>query len=138
MKDEFNELLKNTNSLNDNDVLLSRKENGTNELSKKKKETLIVKILSIFKEPMFLLLIVAASVYFVVGEYGDGIIMLIFVVAVCSIEFIQEAKTDKALEELNKLSSLNVRVIRNGKKEVITSEEIVVGDIVLLEETEHK
>ena len=95
MKDEFNELLKNTNSLNDNDVLLSRKENGTNELSKKKKEPLIVKILSIFKEPMFLLLIVAASVYVIVGEYGDGIIMLIFVVAVCSIEFIQEAKTDK-------------------------------------------
>ena len=134
MKDEFNEILKKINSLNDNDVLLSRKENGTNELSKKKKEPLIVKILSIFKEPMFLLLIVAASVYFIVGEYGDGIIMLIFVVAVCSIEFIQEAKTDKALEELNKLSSLNVRVIRNDKKEVITSEEIVVGDIVLLEE----
>lgn len=134
MEDKFNEVLKNINSLNDDEVLLSRSENGTNELSKKKKEPLIIKILSIFKEPMFLLLIVAASVYFIVGEYGDGIIMLVFVIAVCSIEFIQESKTDKALEELNKLSSLNVSVIRNGKKEIITSEEIVVGDIVLLEE----
>ena len=83
---------------------------------------------------MFLLLIIAASVYFIVGEYGDGIIMLIFVIAVCFIEFIQESKTDKALEELNKLSSLNVMVIRNRKRKVVSSDEIVVGDIVFLEE----
>ena len=83
---------------------------------------------------MFLLLIIAASVYFIVGEYGDGIIMLVFVIAVCFIEFIQETKTDKALEELNKLSSLSVRVIRNKNEKIISSDEIVVGDIVILEE----
>ena len=60
--------------------------------------------------------------------------MLIFVLAICLIEYIQETKTDKALEELNKLSALNVKVIREGKEEVISSEEVVVGDIVLLEE----
>ena len=126
--------LENIKGLTDEEVILSRENNGTNELIKKKKEPLILKILSIFKEPMFLLLIIAASVYFIVGEYGDGIIMLVFVVAVCFIEFIQEAKTDKALEELNKLSSLNVNVIRNGKRIVVSSEEIVVGDKVILEE----
>ena len=68
------------------------------------------------------------------GEYGDGAIMLVFVIAVCFIEFIQESKTDKALEELNKLSALNVSVIRNGKKQIISSDEVVVGDIVLLKE----
>ena len=126
--------LENKKGLTDEEVILSRENNGTNELIKKKKEPLILKILSIFQEPMFLLLIIAASVYFIVGEYGDGIIMLVFVVAVCFIEFIQEAKTDKALEELNKLSSLNVNVIRNGKRMVVSSEEIVVGDKVILEE----
>ena len=126
--------LENIKGLNDEEVILSRENNGTNELIKKKHEPLILKILSIFQEPMFLLLIIAASVYFIVGEYGDGIIMLVFVVAVCFIEFIQEAKTDKALEELNKLSSLNVNVIRNGKRMVVSSEEIVVGDKVILEE----
>ena len=60
--------------------------------------------------------------------------MLVFVIAVCFIEFIQESKTDKALEELNKLSALNVSVIRNGKKQIISSDEVVVGDIVLLKE----
>ena len=126
--------LENIKGLTDEEVILSRESNGSNELIKKKKEPLILKILGIFKEPMFLLLIIAASVYFIVGEYGDGIIMLVFVVAVCFIEFIQEAKTDKALEELNKLSSLNVNVIRNGKRMVVSSEEIVVGDKVILEE----
>ena len=127
-------ILENIKGLTDEEVILSRESNGSNELIKKKKEPLILKILSIFQEPMFLLLIIAASVYFIVGEYGDGIIMLVFVVAVCFIEFIQEAKTDKALEELNKLSSLNVNVIRNGKRMVVSSEEIVVGDKVILEE----
>ena len=134
MKDKFSQVLKNINGLNAEEIKFSREKNGSNELTKKKKEPFLLKILKIFKEPMFLLLIIAASVYFIVGEYGDGIIMLVFVIAVCFIEFIQEAKTDKALDELNKLSSLNVRVIRNGKEEVISSDEIVVGDIVLLEE----
>lgn len=49
--------------------------------------------------------------------------MLIFVFTVCSIEFIQKAKTDKALEELNKLSSLNVKVIRNKREITISSDD---------------
>ncbi len=120
--------------LTNQEVVASRARHGANVLQEKKPQPLILKILSIFKEPMFLLLIIAASVYFLVGEYGDGIIMLIFVVGVCSIEFIQEAKTDKALEELNKLSALNVKVMRNGQQVIVSSDEIVVGDIVILEE----
>lgn len=134
MENEEKDKLKEFKGLTNNEVVISREKNGSNIQQQRKKESLINKILSIFKEPMFLLLIIAASVYFIVGEYGDGITMLIFVLAVCTIEFIQETKTDKALEELNKLSSLNVKVIRNGKKEIINSEEIVVGDIVILEE----
>ena len=134
MENEEKDKLKEFKGLTNNEVVISREKNGSNIQQQRKKESLIKKILNIFKEPMFLLLIIAASVYFIVGEYGDGITMLIFVLAVCTIEFIQEAKTDKALEELNKLSSLNVKVIRNGKKEIINSEEIVVGDIVILEE----
>ena len=134
MDNEEKDKLKEFKGLTNNEVVISREKNGSNIQQQRKKESLIKKILNIFKEPMFLLLIIAASVYFIVGEYADGITMLIFVLAVCTIEFIQEAKTDKALEELNKLSSLNVKVIRNGKKEIINSEEIVVGDIVILEE----
>lgn len=134
MQDKIDKILENIKGLNDHEVILSREKNGSNELTKKKKESLIIKIFEIFKEPLFLLLIIAASVYFIVGEYGDGIVMLVFVLGICFIEFIQESKTDKALEELNKLSSLSVKVIRNNQQVVISSEKIVVGDIVLLEE----
>ena len=54
---------------------------------------------------MFILLLVAASVYFIVGKYTDGMIMLLFVLVICIIEFLQEQRTDKAIEELNKLSA---------------------------------
>ena len=134
MKDNKKDLLKRFVGLTKEEVINSKEKYGVNKLEEKKKQPLILKMLSIFKEPMFLLLIIAASIYFIVGEYRDGIIMLIFVLAICLIEYIQETKTDKALEELNKLSALNVKVIREGKEEVISSEEVVVGDIVLLEE----
>ena len=128
------EILQDIKGLNNEEVIESRNKYGPNKLSETKKESFILKIINIFKEPMFLLLIIAASVYFIANEYSDGIIMLLFVFGICFIEYIQESRTDKALEELNKLSSLNVKVIRNGLEDVITSEDIVVGDIILLEE----
>ena len=90
--------------LNEKGVNLSREQNGVNELEKKKKETFIHKLLHVFFEPMFLLLIITASIYFILGEAQDGIIMLSFVLFISGIEFIQEQKTDKALEELNTIS----------------------------------
>ena len=96
--------------LNDLEVLESREKYGVNEIEKQKKESIFKKILHIFTEPMFLLLIIAASIYFILGEVSDGIIMLVFVLFISGIEFVQEEKTNKALEELNTLSSLNVKV----------------------------
>ncbi len=121
------------NGLNDNEIIKSRNEFGSNELEKKKQINIIIELLKVLKEPTLLLLIIASLIYFILGEYIDGIIMLFCVLFTCSIEFIQGYKTDKALEELNKLSSLNVLVIRNNKKIYINSDEIVVGDIVILE-----
>ena len=120
--------------LNDEEVIRSREEYGANELEPKKKESLLIKIIHVFMEPMFLLLIVTASIYFILGEVSDGVIMLCFVLFISGIEFIQEEKTNKALEELNTLSSINIKVIRNGKVTTIDSRDVVVGDIVLIEE----
>ncbi len=116
------------------DVEKSRAEFGANEMQKKRKMNLVQKILHVFTEPMFLLLLIAASIYFVVGEFMDGCIMLVCVLFVSGIEFFQEQKTDRALEALNTLSAMNVKVARNGKIATIDSRELVVGDIVLLEE----
>ena len=120
--------------LNEKEVLKSREEYGINEIEKKKKESFLKKVLHVFTEPMFLLLIITASIYFILGEISDGIIMLCFVLFISSIEFIQEQKTDKALEALNILSSLNVKVIRDGEITIIDSKDVVVSDIMVLEE----
>lgn len=120
--------------LTDAEVVQSRLTYGTNELEHKRKLNLIQKILHVFVEPMFLLLLITASIYFILGEVTDGIIMLVLVLFVSGIEFVQSQKTDKALEALNTLSAINIDVIRNGKRIAVNSKDLVVGDIVLLEE----
>ncbi len=120
--------------LTDPEVIASRNLHGSNELEQKKKPNILQKIAHVLTEPMFLLLLITASIYFILGEVTDGLIMLGFVFSISGIEFVQEQKTDKALEELNTLSALNIRVIRNGQRLVIDSKDLVVGDIALLEE----
>lgn len=124
----------NYQGLTGEEVINSRNKYGSNALIKKQKVSLISEIIKVLKEPTLLLLLVASSIYFLLGEYIDGIIMLFCVIFTCSIEFIEGYKTDKALEELNKLSDVNVKVIRNGCISYISSDDIVKGDVLILEE----
>lgn len=105
---------------------------GKNELTPQKKESFLQKILHIICEPMFLLLIAAAIIYFVLGEPRDGAIMLIFVIGIISIDVIQEWKTDKTLHALKDLSAPHVTVIRDGKERGIASTELVPGDLMMI------
>ena len=134
MNKELDGVFEEYNGLSEEEVLNLREKYGANALKPKKKLPFVFRLLSVFKEPMFLLLIITASVYFIVGEYADGCLMLVFVVVISMISFFQENKTEKALEELSKLSAINVKVIRNNMIKTVTSEELVVGDLVILEE----
>ncbi|WP_367566534.1 cation-translocating P-type ATPase [Lacrimispora sp.] len=107
---------------------------GRNELTTQKKESFFKKVLHIICEPMFLLLIVAATIYFILGEPRDGAIMLIFVVGIISIDVIQEWKTDKTLNALKDLSAPHVTVIRDGKEQTIASADLVPGDLMMIYE----
>lgn len=107
---------------------------GKNNIVPEKKESFIRKVLEVIKEPMFLLLLVAAMIYFILGEPRDGIIMLIFVVAVISIDVVQEWKTDKTLKALRKLSAPHITVIRDGIEMMINSEDLVPGDLMIISE----
>lgn len=107
---------------------------GKNELTPQKKESFLKKVVHIICEPMFLLLIVAAIIYFILGEPRDGAIMLIFVVGIISIDVVQEWKTDKTLNALKDLSSPKVTVIRDGKEKQINSTDLVPGDLMLIYE----
>ena len=107
---------------------------GKNELTPQKKDSFLKKAIHIIAEPMFLLLLIAALIYFVLGEPRDGMIMLVFVVGIISIDVIQEWKTDKTLSALKDLSAPRVRVIRNGAEHEILSVDLVPGDMMLLYE----
>ncbi len=107
---------------------------GKNELSSKKKESFIHKVFTIICEPMFLLLLIAAVIYFLLGEPRDGIIMLIFVVGVISIDVIQEWKTDQTLNALKELSAPHITVIRESKEHEIASIDLVPGDLMIIKE----
>ena len=107
---------------------------GKNELTQEKKQSFFKKTLHVVCEPMFLLLIFAALIYFILGEPRDGAIMLVFVFGVISIDVIQEWKTDKTLNALKDLSAPHVKVLRDGKETVIPSKDLVPGDLMLIAE----
>jgi len=107
---------------------------GKNELATEKKQSFIIKVFHIILEPMFLLLIVAAIIYFILGEPRDGLIMLVFVIGIIGIEIIQEWKTDKTLNALKDLSAPHVIVIRDGKEQTILSEDLVPNDLMIIKE----
>ncbi|MBK5244599.1 MAG: cation-translocating P-type ATPase [Eubacteriaceae bacterium] len=109
-------------------------QHGKNELATAKKQSFFIKALHIIAEPMFLLLIVAAIIYFILGEPRDGAIMLIFVIGIISIDVIQEWKTDKTLSALKDLSAPHVTVIRNEKEVIIPSVDLVPGDVMMIAE----
>jgi len=113
---------------------LLQEQYGRNELSPQKKEGFFHKLLHVLREPMFLLLIVAAIIYFILGEPRDGAIMLVFVIAIISIDAIQEWKTDKTLNALKDLTAPHITVLRDGKEKAIASADLVPGDLMLISE----
>ncbi|MGL4990534.1 MAG: cation-translocating P-type ATPase [Sarcina sp.] len=107
---------------------------GKNKLKQEKEETILKKILEVIREPMFLLLIVAAVIYFLLGEPRDGAIMLIFVLVIIGIDVAQQWKTDKSLKALRELSAPQIKVLRDQKETIINSEDLVPGDIMIISE----
>ena len=126
------------NGLNKEQVEKAREKYGLNELKAKKKKSLIIKFLEQFKDFMIIILIIAAIISGAVGiAQGEGItdtiIILIVVIVNAIIGVAQENKAEKSLEALQKLSSHEAKVIRNGKLEVVQSKKLVPGDLVVLE-----
>lgn len=120
--------------LSDKEVAQSRKENGSNSLEHQDKNNFLASLIEMIKEPMFLLLILATSIYFITGKYADGIFMTAAIILVSTISLYQESRSRNAIELLKKLSQPKSKVIRNGEIIEISSEEIVLGDYIQTEE----
>ncbi len=108
-------------------------ENGKNKLAEGKKKSMISRIWDQIKDPMVLVLLAAAVISAFSGEIADTVIIMVVVVLNAILGIVQESKAEKAIEALQKMSAPMTRVRRDGEVIKIKSEDLVVGDIVLLE-----
>ncbi len=106
---------------------------GRNALAAAKKQTKLMRFLSQFKSFMIYILIAAAVVSMVLGEIADGVIILVIVLLNAVMGYVQESKAEESLEALKKMSAPQAKVIRGGSINVVPSEELVIGDLVVLD-----
>lgn len=120
--------------LTNEQVLLTRNKFGQNKLIFKKDNILLGNLKRFAKEPMIILLLVASSIYFISGEIGDGIFLTVTIMFQVSISLYQNSRSNYALGKLKDLSQPNCKVIRNGNINEIKSEDLVIGDCLMVEE----
>ena len=120
--------------LTNEQVEIARKKFGQNKLDYKKENTVWDAVKRIVKEPMMILLLTAASIYFISGNIGDGIFMTVAIIFQTSISLYQYSRSRNAPEKLKDFSQPTCNVIRNNTLEVVKSEDLVVGDSLMVEE----
>lgn len=116
------------------------KEQGPNELREKKRKSNFARFLDQFKDMMIVILLIAALVSFFIAIYegetkgfAEPLLILLIVILNALMGTLQEAKAEKALEALKSLTSLQARVYRDGKEQVMDSALLVAGDVIHLE-----
>jgi Ca2+-transporting ATPase len=115
-------------------VLESRKQHGRNRLDYKHENGFVEAVKGLVKEPMVVLLLVASVIYFISGKVGDGIFLAFAIVLVATISLYQDSRSRNALEKLKNFTQPTVKVIREGEIQDIPSEDLVVGDSLIMEE----
>ncbi len=123
------------NGLDSSTVERKKETFGLNELKGKKKQSLFVKFLLEFKDPLIIILLVAALVSLAVDpkEWIESLIIFIVIIVNAILGVFQENKAEKSLEALQKMSSPLCKVLRNGQVNQIETKELVPGDIVIVE-----
>ena len=117
-----------------NEVKEKLRTEGYNNLPSSKPKNILSIGLGVVKEPMFILLVACGSLYLVLGNLQEGLILLGFVFVIMGIEFFQEKKTEKALDALKDMASPRALVIRDGVETRIAGIEVVTDDIIVLQE----
>ena len=106
---------------------------GANRLKDQEQKTVGQMILEQLNDPLILILIVAMAISLMLGEIGDAVIIVTVVVLNAAVGIIQEGKAGRAVEALKKISSPQAVVVRDSERLKIPAEDLVQGDIVLLE-----
>lgn len=136
--DVFKNLESNVHGLSLDDVNLRLKKDGKNKLIVIKKKSNLSKFLNEFKDLMIVVLIISAIVSFILSilnneSFTDSIIIIAIVILNAILGFVQELKADKAIESLKKMQTSKVKVKRENQIYIVNSEDIVKGDILILE-----
>jgi Ca2+-transporting ATPase len=120
--------------LTNSEVKASRKEFGQNEQIHKQKHKWWLALFDLFKEPMLLLLIAVAIIYFIMEQNSEAYFMLAAIVVVSGISFYQDNRSRIAMEALEKLNEPLSTVVRNGESTRVPTADIVINDLVVAEE----
>ncbi len=136
--DVLNHLNTSNEGLTDSEVKNRLEKYGENKIDSGKKKSNFIKFLEQFKNLMVIILIITAFISFIVAyyeneSYFDAIIILLIVILNAVFGYIQEAKADKAIDELKNISSVDIKVKRENIIQVINTKDLVIGDIMLLE-----
>jgi Ca2+-transporting ATPase len=107
---------------------------GFNELPGGRHRSIVAIALEVMREPMFLLLVAAGSIYFLLGDLGEAAVLLSFVLVVMGITIYQEQRTERVLEALRDLTSPRALVVRDGQQQRIAGRDVVRGDMLVLAE----
>ena len=143
-QDVLSELKSSEAGLSSQEAAKRLEENGANKLKEGKKESLIKRFFKQLAEPMTIILLVAAAVSAGVEIYNgvsaghwefpaDVVIILAVVLINAILGVFQESKAEKAIEALQQIAAATSKVIRDGHQITVKSEELVVGDIIVLE-----
>lgn len=118
--------------LSDEQVVKYRKQFGSNNFLELKPRSIFHIILESVQEPMMLLLLVLAALSFVFGKFGSGIAMMLEICMYATLELVNKFRTDRIVLELKNLAHPTAKVLRNGKEQEVRTDELVVGDILIL------
>ena len=142
--DVLNELNTSTDGLSSDEASIRLERNGKNKLKEAAKESLFKKFINSLADPMIIMLIVAAAIQaiitvveshgtFNISDFADVLVILVVVIINTVMSLIQESKSEAAMEALMQMTAATSKVLRDGKINVIKSEDVVIGDIVVLE-----
>ncbi len=132
------ELSSNENGLTSSEAAKRLAANGKNRLDAAKQKSLLARFMEQLSDPMIIILIVAAAISGLIAvleneSFTDVIIILTVVIVNAVLGVYQESKAEKAIEALQEMSAATSKVLRDGKVQSVPSEDLVVGDIILVE-----
>jgi Ca2+-transporting ATPase len=110
------------------------RQEGYNEIPSAKRHSILAIAWDVVREPMFLLLLACGTIYLLLGDVQEALMLLGFVFVVLGITLYQERKTERALEALRDLSSPRALVIRDGQRKRIAGRDVVRDDLIVVAE----